>query len=195
MELFIKREEESCSSGKFNLPVFKQFVSFFLLKKVKKKEFLLKAGEVNENLFFVKKGLLRVYLEYEGREINTWFVREDEFILSVDSFHLNTPSREYIQALEDCEILSIKKSTYEMLIKGNHNAALTTINELYTKLCEFQHQCVSLRFMSAEKKYEYLVKDKREIINRLSQKHIASFLGIETTYLSKIISGHKNEDI
>ena len=65
------------------------------------------------------------------------------------------------------------------------------INELYIKLCEYSDQCQLLRFMSAEKKYEFLASQKPEILSRLSQKHIASFLGIETTYLSKIISNHK----
>jgi plasmid maintenance system antidote protein VapI len=45
--------------------------------------------------------------------------------------------------------------------------------------------------MTAEKKYEFLKMIRPEIIDRLSQKHIASFLGVETTYLSKIISNHK----
>jgi CRP-like cAMP-binding protein len=194
MELLPKQEKKK-NSTKAELPIIKQFASFLFLKKVKKKEFILKAGEINEKLFFVKKGLLRVYLDYEGKEINTWFVKEDEFILSVNSFHYNIPSHENIQALEDSEVYSINKYSYNLLIKHNHKLALFAIDELYSKLCEYQYQCQSLRFMNAEKKYEYLVKDKREIINRLSQKHIASFLGIETTYLSKIISNHKNEDI
>jgi CRP-like cAMP-binding protein len=194
MEL-LQQKEQKKNSSKTDLPIIKQIASFFISKKVKKKEFLLKAGEINEKLFFVKKGLLRVYLDYEGKEINTWFVKEDEFILSVNSFHNNIPSQETIQALEDSEVLSINKNSYNLLLKHNHKLALFAINELYAKLCEYQDQCQSLRFMNAEKKYEYLVKDKRDIINRLSQKHIASFLGIETTYLSKIISNHKNEEI
>ncbi len=194
MELLQQKEQKKISS-KTDLPIIKQIASFFILKKVKKKEFLLKAGEINEKLFFVKTGLLRVYLDYEGKEINTWFVKEDEFILSVNSFHNNIPSQETIQALEDSEVFSINKNSYNLLLKHNHKLALFAINELYSKLCEYQSQCQSLRFMSAEKKYEYLVKDKREIINRLSQKHIASFLGIETTYLSKIISNHKTDEI
>ncbi len=70
----------------------------------------------------------------------------------------------------------------------------TSINELYIKLCEYQDQCQSLRFMNAEKKYDFLISKMPEIHSRLSQKHIASFLGIETTYLSKIIANYKNEN-
>jgi CRP-like cAMP-binding protein len=189
-----KEEEEKNVGRKTDSPIFKQFMSFFKTKKVKKKEFLLKEGEINDEIFYVKKGILRLYLIYEGREINTWFVKEDEFIIAVKSFYHSSPSQEFIQAVEDCEILTIKKNTYELLIKSNHKFALYAIDELFLKLCEFQDQAQSLRFMNAEKKYEFLITLKKNIVSRLSQKHIASFLGIENTYLSKIVSNYKNEN-
>ena len=184
-------QKQKPSNQKTDLPIIQQIAAFLFSKKIKKREFLLEAGKVNDCIFFVKKGLLRVYLEYEGKEVNTWFVKENDFISSVNSYYHGIPSEEYIQALEDCEILFIKKSTYDTLLKYNHKLALFAINELYIKLCEYSDQCQLLRFMNAEKKYEFLATKKPEILSRLSQKHIASFLGIETTYLSKIISNHK----
>ena len=118
-------------------------------------------------------------------------MKEDEFISSVNSYYYGMPSKEFIQTIEDCEIITVKKSTYDMVLKHNHKLALFAINELYIKLCEYSDQCQSLRILSAEKKYEFLKTNKPEILERLSQKHIASFLGIETTYLSKIISSYK----
>lgn len=194
MKLPPKKQAQEAVSKKTEHPIMKQFASFLFLKKIKKKEFLLKAGEINDSIFFVKKGLLRVYLNYEEKEINTWFVKEDDFINSINSFHFNTPSQEFIQALEDSEILIINKNTYNFLLKNSHKLALFSINELYIKLCEYQDQCQSLRFMNAEKKYDFLISKMPEIHSRLSQKHIASFLGIETTYLSKIIANYKNEN-
>jgi CRP-like cAMP-binding protein len=176
---------------KSELPVLQKLATFFFLKKIKKKEYILKSGEINDTLFYVQKGLLRVFLIHEGKEINTWFVKENEFISSVNSFYYGVPSQEHIQALEDCEILTVKKNIYDMVLKHNHKLALFVIDELYIKLCEYSDQCESLRFMTAEKKYEFLKTKRPEIIDRLSQKHIASFLGVETTYLSKIISNHK----
>jgi CRP-like cAMP-binding protein len=183
---------EDSNFQKIELPIIQQIAAFLFSKRINKKEYLLEAGKINDCIFFVKKGLLRVYLEYEGKEVNTWFVKENEFISSVNSYYHGVSSEEYIQALEDCEILFIKKSTFDTLLKYNHKLALFAINELYIKLCEYSDQCQLLRFMNAEKKYEFLATKKPEILSRLSQKHIASFLGIETTYLSKIISNHKN---
>ena len=168
-----------------------KFAQFLFSKKYKKKEFLLRAGEINDRIFYVKKGLLRVYMVHEEKEINTWFVKENEFISSVNSYYNETPSEEFIQALEDSEIISFKKSTYSMVLKHNHKLALFAIKQLYIKLCEYSDQCQYLRILSAEKKYEFLKKKNPEVLERVSQKHIASFLGIETTYLSKIIASHK----
>lgn len=176
-----------------DLPLLEQLASLLFVKKLKKKEILLNEGKVNTKMYYVQKGLLRVYVIDEGKEINTWFVKEGEFINSIPSFYYEIPSDEYIEALEDCEIVEIKKSTYEWMLKNNLKLALFAIDQLYIYLCEYHDQCKSLRFMNAEKKYEFLLKKKPDILNRLSQKHIASFLGIETTYLSKIIANHKED--
>ena len=119
---------------KSELPVLQKLATFFFLKKIKKKEYILKSGEINDTLFYVQKGLLRVFLIHEGKEINTWFVKENEFISSVNSFYYGVPSKEYIQALEDCEILTVKKNIYDMVLKHNHKLALFVIDELYIKL-------------------------------------------------------------
>ncbi len=183
------------TSGNFfaakDLPLLEQLATFLFVKKIKKKEILLKEGQINDKIYYVQKGLLRVYIIHEGKEINTWFVKEGEFINSVTSFYYETPSEEYIEAIEDCEVLEIKKTTYNMLLKNNLKLALFVIDQLYVNLCEYHDQCQSLRFLTAEKKYEFLLTKRTDILNRLSQKHTASFLGIETTYLSKIISSYK----
>lgn len=184
------------TSGDFfagkNLPLLEQLASFLFVKKIKKKVVLLEEGQVNNKIYYVQKGLLRVYRIHEGKEINTWFVKEGEFINSVPSFYYEKPSEEYIESIEECEILEIKKSTYTMMLKNNLKLALFVIDQLYVNLCEYHARCQSLRFLTAEKKYEFLISNKPEIFERLSQKHIASFLGIETTYLSKIIANYKD---
>lgn len=184
------------TSGDFfagkDLPLLEQLASFLFVKKIKKKVVLLEEGQVNNKIYYVQKGLSRVYRIHEGKEINTWFVKEGEFINSVPSFYYEKPSEEYIESIEECEILEIKKSTYNMMLKNNLKLALFVIDQLYVNLCEYHAQCQSLRFLTAEKKYEFLISNKPEIFERLSQKHIASFLGIETTYLSKIIANYKD---
>lgn len=183
--------EKCLESGVFfqqkDRPVIDKIVSLLFTKKIKKKDYLLREGEICKEIFYVQKGLLRVYIINDGKEVNTWFVKEGDFITSVNSYHKQKPSEHYIDALEDCEIISIKKSTLDFIMKNNHKAALFATNELFNKLCEYQEQASALRFMNAESRYNFLFKKHSAIFNRLSQKQLASFLGIETTYLSKII--------
>jgi CRP-like cAMP-binding protein len=189
--------EKSLESGVFfqakDRTIVEKLVGLMFTKKVNKKDYLLKEGEICKEIFYVQKGLLRVYIINDGKEVNTWFVKEGDFITSISSFHKQKPSEHYIDALEDCEIISIKKNTLDFIMKNNHKAALFTNNELFNKLCDYQEQASALRFMSAENRYTYLVEKQAEVFNRLSQKHLASFLGVDTTYLSKIISKHKKE--
>lgn len=170
-----------------------RLVSLLFTKKIQKKDLLLKQGEICKEIFYVQKGLLRVYVLNEGREVNTWFVPEGDFITSINSYHKEKPSEHAIEALEDCEVISIKKTTLDFIMKNNHKAALFASNELFNKLCEYQDQASALRFMNAESRYSYLFEKQKAIFNRISQKHLASFLGVDTTYLSKIIKKHVKE--
>ncbi|MEY4011053.1 MAG: hypothetical protein RIT22_177 [Bacteroidota bacterium] len=183
--------DKSLESGLFfkqkDRHVVEKLVSLMFTKKIKKKETLLRHGEICKEIFYVQKGILRVYIINEGKEVNTWFVKEGDFITSINSYHRQKPSEHFIEALEDCEIISIKKTTLDFIMKNNHKAALFATNELFNKLCDYQEQASALRFMNAESRYSYLYEKQSEIFNRLSQKQLASFLGIDTTYLSKII--------
>lgn len=188
--------EKSLQSEKFfqkkDLPILEKIAALLFSKKFKKKEIILREGQICKEIFYVKKGLLRVYLINDGKEVNTWFVKEGDFITSISSFHYQVPSEHYIDAIEDSEIISIKKSTLEFIVKNNHKAALFAMNELFNKLCDYQQQASALRFMSAENRYNYLYNKNKEIFSRISQKHISSFIGVDVAYLSKVI---KNQSL
>lgn len=180
---------------KKDLFLVEKLATFLFSKKIKKKELLLHAGEVNNKMFYVQKGLLRVYyIREDGKEVNTWFVKEGQFVYACHSFHYQIPSEEYIEAMEDSTIMSIKKDTWLMLLRNNHKLALFTVNELMTNIAEFSAQSEMLRMMNAEEKYAFLKTHKSDILDRISQKHLASYLGTDTTYLSKIISNYKNNE-
>lgn len=179
---------------KKDIPLLEQLATLPFTKKIKKGNHVLHAGDVNKHIFYVQSGLFRVYLLNDDKEVNTWFVKEGEFITSVKSFHKEEPATEYIQALEDSVVVSIRKDVVEMVLKNNHKFALFAIDELFNNLCEYSDQCDMLRYMTSEKRYLFLKERKPEILNRLSQKHLASYIGVETTYLSKIVNQFKTPE-
>ena len=172
---------------KSEVSLLEHLLTFCFAKKVKKGQCILHEGDINDKMFYIQSGFFRVYSIENDKEINTWFVGAGDFILSINSFYHEVPTIEYIEALEDSEVFSIRKDLYFMLLKNHHKLAIFTINELMENLCEFQEQCRILRQMNAESKYRFLAEKKPKIINKISQKHLASFLGIDITYMSKII--------
>src|SRR5665213_1582253 len=69
--------------------------------EIPKKKFLLKKGRICHSIYFVEKGLLRCFYTKNDKDVNSWFMKEQDVIFSVESFLNQTPSYESIQALED----------------------------------------------------------------------------------------------
>lgn len=154
--------------------------------KIENKQNLLTEGEVCKYLGFVNKGSFRVYYLQDGKEINTRFCFENEFVMDHDSFLQEKPSRYYIQALEDAEIVVFNLQTL-------HNAYNSSQNwERFGRImAEYSYKTTTSRvesfmFMDAEQRYLDILKNQPKILDRVSLYHIASYLGIERESLSRI---------
>src|SRR5215218_8158533 len=71
---------------------------------VKKKTWLLKAGQVCTNIYFIHSGLIRSFTKEGDKEICSWFMKEGDMVISIKSFYNQVRSEEYIQSLEDCSL-------------------------------------------------------------------------------------------
>ena len=78
-----------------------------------KKDFLLRAGHICQNISFIEKGLFRCFYAHGENEVSSWFMKEGDVIISVESFFKQVASYESIQALEDCTVYYI---SYEQLM-------------------------------------------------------------------------------
>src|ERR1700726_105605 len=84
-------------------------------RSVKQKENLLEPGQVCKNLYFIKKGLLKCYYMHGKKEVSDWFFGESETVVSIDSFYDQVPGKDFIQALEDCELLYVSYDELQYL--------------------------------------------------------------------------------
>lgn len=157
----------------------------------KKGDILLKEGDICDKIYYIESGLIRFFTVIDNKEISTWFSSEGEFITSANSFHFGTPCHENIQVIENSIIYSFEKSIYFQMIKMHNNFAMFSTNELYLNLVECQNQCLILRTLKAEDRYKFFISKYPKLKNRVSQKYLSTFLGIDNSYLSKII--HKEE--
>ena len=155
--------------------------------EVAKKTKLLSVDERSNTIYFIVKGAARIfYLDKEGKETNTWFLFENEFLISVYSFYTGNPSFEYIETLEDCKLIAVKREKLDELYLN-----FMEFNFSGRKLTEFYHmrneiQANELRMLSAKERYQNLLERNPQLFQRVSLGHIASYLGISQETLSRI---------
>lgn len=173
---------------------FDWFLKLVFSKKVKKGEFIIVAGEVCDKLYYVEKGLVRIYRINGEKEITTWFSKEGDFVTTVNSFHFGQPSKEYFQAIEDSVIYYITKKSYLYLAEMSSHFAKFSIHELFNNLCQYQNQCEFLRTLSAPDRLKYIEREYPHLLTRVKNKYLSSYLNVEATYLSKLMNQKPEEN-
>ena len=161
-------------------------VAILKAKELSKKTYLLRAGHVCRNIYFINTGLLRCFYLKDDHEVSSWFMKEGNVIISIESFYEQKQSYESIQALEDCFLYYIEytelQSIYRNFLEFNYIARLLT--ERYYTL--WAQQLYGLRMQQAQERYNWLLEKFPELVQRVPAKYIASYLGITDVRLSNI---------
>lgn len=155
-------------------------------KPLKTNDFVLKQDAIGKYIYFVNKGMVRIYYLKDGRDITEWFAYENQFCFSISSYFNEIPSKLTIQCIEDCNILFIPKAKLEILANKNLNISRFYRQLLASSLNFSQLRMESIQFETALHRYEDLMKNNPQIIQRAPLKYIASFLGISFETLSRI---------
>ena len=164
-----------------------QLVSAFSERKVKKNENLISKGDICRFSYFVCKGAIRAYfVTDDGQEATRYIALENQFITTIHSFISQTATNEFIQATEETELLSISYTDFKKVISET-----TLARDLYIKQLEVAYTTNHWRLesflkMGANERYAFLLKTNPVLIQRLSNKIIASYLGITQESLSRL---------
>ena len=161
-------------------------MSLVEIKEIKKGDYFIKEGKVCNHIAFINKGIYRIFKLKNGEELNVCFCIRNGVMSSFESFVNRSPTNEYIQALEDSEILILSFDNLNKLITSNpewNKIRLTLTNQECIRLAE---RANSLSFETALEKYQNLTDKEPHIIQRVSNYHIASYLGITPETLSRI---------
>lgn len=165
----------------------KKIISKFQFRKVKKKEFLLREGEVCNFNLFVLKGSLRMYMvSPDGEELIRYFALENKFGTNLTSFISGYPSNEYVQAIENSEVYQINKADFLELTDS-----LPCINKVYRNMLEqaymtSQERIYNFQGKTALEKLKSLLDNSPKIMSRIPSRMIASYLGISPFTLSRL---------
>ncbi|MFY7937791.1 MAG: Crp/Fnr family transcriptional regulator [Flavobacterium sp.] len=158
----------------------------FETKSIKKKTNILEAGTTAKEVYFILNGCIRLFYEKDGEDISAYFFTEKMFAGAYDSFISQKPSRHSIETLEDCQVLAISyKALQELFIE------FPKMNEFVRKVLEERfvslHELFTSQILdSPEERYLNLLKERPDIIQRIPQHQIATFLGITPVSLSRI---------
>ncbi|WP_298504399.1 Crp/Fnr family transcriptional regulator [uncultured Maribacter sp.] len=166
-----------------------KYISLLTEVKVVKRGFLMQAGEVAKYEYFITKGCLKVYtLDDDGAPHISMFAIEDYWTGDLSSFMTKKSSRYYIRATEDSELLGISRANYDLLFQE-----IPKFERFYRIL--YQKSLISYIgrsnygiSLTAEERYIEFKKKYPQIINRITQKDLAGYIGITPEFMSKIIS-------
>ncbi|MEM1326524.1 MAG: Crp/Fnr family transcriptional regulator [Bacteroidota bacterium] len=157
-------------------------------KTIQKEQFFSKEQSATKEIAFMQSGLMRIYyLDPQGNEWNKKFLMADDFVMA--SVNPSEQSKVFIQAIKETELVAISYADFLALA------------EKYPKLLELAHRLtaqyvsakeareISLLSMSAKERYQRFLEDYASIKDELPQYHIASYLGVTPTQLSRIRKG------
>lgn len=157
------------------------------LKKVKKEEFLLRENEHCKHTFFVENGLLRQYsIDEKGKEHTISFAPKTWLVTDRESAYFDQPTAYYIQALEDSEVVMIDENF--MLLLSEKIPSFTDFNNklLHNHIRHLQKRINMLLSATAEERYLDFIDMYPDILLRVPQTMVASYLGITPESLSRV---------
>lgn len=165
----------------------KLFTSFLTVKKLRKRQYLLQAGDVCKVESFVNKGLLRAFsADDQGAERIVMFAPEDWWVSDLYSLLSETPSTLHIEALEDSEVICIEKSNLEKIYTEIPKFERFMRIAFQNAFVSQQRRIISAMSQTAEERYLAFIEKYPAIQQRVPQVMIASYLGVTPETLSRI---------
>jgi CRP-like cAMP-binding protein len=157
-----------------------------VVRSFDKKQQILRAGEVEQYLNFVVKGLARMYF-YKGKtEVITNIAKEGEFISSSSSFLSATPSNYFVETLEPTTFLSITRTHLDQAYRGSQK--IEKLGRLMTTYFVLQKEEWELECMRLDTKERFLrfIGNNPELMQRVPQKYLASYLNMKPETFSRL---------
>lgn len=164
----------------------KDFESALHYKTYQKEEVILQANTTCKFIGFLLKGNTRVYEIVEGIEVNRVFFLEKNFVTEYFSFITQTPSKEWIVCLEDCQVLMIYYNDMQKLYekhKSIERVGRRVAEQMYIRQ---RNKVAQFLILNPEERYLYLMKENPQLFEQVPHYHIASYLGITPQSLSRI---------
>ena len=171
------------------------FSASFKEVKIKKRQFIVQPNFIVKNRNYVLKGAFRAYVvDDKGQDSTIAFAIEDWWITDYNSYILQQPATMFVVALEDSTILEISHEKEQALKQANHKFETFFRIRAERTAAFMQQRIISNLTHTAEERYENFIAKYPQIVQRITQYALASYLGMTTEFLSRIRNKkvHKN---
>lgn len=168
--------------------MFGRFMELAQTRRLKKKEMFAARGKICDHIGIVEGGILRSYLERDGKEFIKDFYFPGSIVVSYGSFLTGEPCIGYIQALEEVSLTTLSRSAYDLLLSESsewHRLGKYISDSLLARKCRRE---TSFLTEDAYERYKLLLKTYPGIERHVAQHHIAAYLGIKPESLSRLKS-------
>lgn len=168
-----------------------EFLKDFKRMEVPAKTILLKEGEVSLHAYYVEKGMARAWYNNDGKDVTFQFFMENTMFSSLESFRKGLPSMVSFETIEPCVLWRIDKPTVDKILSEVYEDPQLRdqfMDSIFERTFDYMKHFFSFIKDSPQQRYINLTREKPEIIKRVPQHYIASYLGITTVHLSRIKS-------
>jgi CRP-like cAMP-binding protein len=167
------------------------YINCFKRLDVPSKTVLLNEGEISERMFFIEKGCIRCWFNKDGKDLTVQFFLEGGMVASIESFRKKIPSQISIETIEACVLWYVDKKDIDRIF--NELIEIPELKEkfidgIFERTFDYIKHFVSFIRDSPEQRYQNILKENPQIIKRIPQHYIASYLGITSVHLSRIKS-------
>ena len=158
----------------------------FKKKIIRKNDFFIEEGKTSKHLAFISKGLFQYFYNKEGKEITTYISGENTFLASLGSFINQQPCKESIRAMIDSEIWMIHHKDLQILKLESEAFKSFYIDVLEHLLVCMDDSKTKLITLTAEERYEALLKEEPTLLQQIPLQYLATILGVTPRHLSRI---------
>lgn len=170
-------------------PTLEHIVSHFTLLKTKRNQILLREGDICKDYYFVNKGCLRLFTyNNEGIETTRYFAFEGAFGTALPSLIDQTPAFEFVQTIENSELLKISRDSFFHLVDTVPQFARIYRQILERGFITAQKRIYGFQGFDALEKVKWVMQYQPDFLVRVSNKMAASYLGLTPATLSRIKS-------
>ena len=163
-----------------------KYRNLFQEREIPAKTTLLNEGEISQYIYFIKKGCLRLWFNNDGKDITFQFFFENQAVASLESFIEKKPSLFSLESIEPSKVVIISKKGIDILNHHYPDLKAGFQNLIFQRLSNYTKLFLSRIKDNPKKRYQDLLKNHPEIILRVPQHYIASYLGITPISLSRI---------